>query len=112
VSELSEAHVSTTPNKGWEKVGGLPALQQLQVDALRSRGFGDFWQHMLVAEGSIDAAVDAIGVARYDLAAPKIIVEEAGGRFTDRHGAETLTSKSAISSNHRLHESVLKHLQV
>jgi histidinol-phosphatase len=67
---------------------------------------------MLVAEGSIDAAVDAIGVARYDLAAPKIIVEEAGGRFTDRHGAETLTSKSAISSNHRLHDSVLKHLQV
>ena len=39
VNELSQAHVSTTPNKGWEHVGGLPALQQLQVDALRSRGF-------------------------------------------------------------------------
>ncbi|MEY4146560.1 MAG: histidinol-phosphate phosphatase, partial [Actinomycetota bacterium] len=58
VNELSQAHVSTTPNKGWEHVGGIPALQQLQVDALRSRGFGDFWQHMLVAQGAIDVAID------------------------------------------------------
>ena len=109
---LPEAHVSITFNKGWEKLGLHHALAELAHLVARPRGFGDFWQHMLVAEGSIDAAVDAIGVARYDLAAPKIIVEEAGGRFTDRHGAETITSKSAISSNHRLHDSVLKHLQV
>ena len=60
---IAEAHVSTTPNAGWQAVGGIPKLVQLQTDALRARGFGDFWQHMLVAQGAIDVAVDVIGLA-------------------------------------------------
>ena len=110
VSELSEAHVSTTPNTGWEKVGGLPALQQLQVDALRSRGFGDFWQHMLVAQGAIDIAIDAIGLAPYDNAAIYPIVQEAGGTITDRHGNSDWRANSSISSNGLLHHTVIDRL--
>jgi histidinol-phosphatase len=110
VSELSEAHVSTTPNMGWEKVGGLPALQQLQVDALRSRGFGDFWQHMLVAQGAIDIAIDAIGLAPYDNAAIYPIVQEAGGTITDRHGNSDWRANSSISSNGLLHHTVIDRL--
>lgn len=110
VSELSEAHVSTTPNKGWEKVGGLPALQQLQVDALRSRGFGDFWQHMLVAQGAIDIAIDAIGLAPYDNAAIYPIVLEAGGTITDRLGSADWRANSMISSNGLLHRTVITRL--
>ena len=108
---LPEAHVSITFNHGWEQLGLHHALSDLAHHVARPRGFGDFWQHMLVAEGALDAAVDAIGVAKYDLAAPKVIVEEAGGRFTDRQGSDSMDTKSAISSNRRLHESVLKHLQ-
>jgi histidinol-phosphatase len=110
VKDLAEAHVSTTPNKGWEKVGGLPALQQLQVDALRSRGFGDFWQHMLVAQGAIDIAIDAIGLAPYDNAALYPIVQEAGGTITDRHGNVDWRANSSVSSNGLLHRTVLDRL--
>ena len=110
VKDLAEAHVSTTPNKGWEKVGGLPALQQLQVDALRSRGFGDFWQHMLVAQGAIDIAIDAIGLAPYDNAAIYPIVQEAGGTITDRHGNVDWRANSSVSSNGLLHRTVITRL--
>ena len=110
VKDLAEAHVSTTPNKGWEKVGGLPALQQLQVDALRSRGFGDFWQHMLVAQGAIDIAIDAIGLAPYDNAALYPIVQEAGGTITDRHGNVDWRANSSVSSNGLLHQTVITRL--
>ena len=110
VKDLAEAHVSTTPNTGWEKVGGLPALQQLQVDALRSRGFGDFWQHMLVAQGAIDVAIDAIGLAPYDNAALYPIVQEAGGTITDRHGNVDWRANSSVSSNGLLHRTVLDRL--
>ena len=110
VKDLSKAHVSTTPNTGWEKVGGLPALQQLQVDALRSRGFGDFWQHMLVAQGAIDIAIDVIGLAPYDNAAIYPIVQEAGGTITDRHGSIDWRANSSVSSNGLLHRTVLDRL--
>ena len=110
VNELSQAHVSTTPNKGWEQVGGLPALQQLQVDALRSRGFGDFWQHMLVAQGAIDVAIDAIGLAPYDNAAIYPIVQEAGGTITDRYGDADWRANSMVSSNGFLHRLVIDRL--
>jgi histidinol-phosphatase len=110
VNELSQAHVSTTPNKGWEHVGGIPALQQLQVDALRSRGFGDFWQHMLVAQGAIDVAIDSIGLAPYDNAAIYPIVQEAGGTITDRHGDADWRANSMVSSNQLLHRLVIDRL--
>ena len=110
VNELSDAHLSTTPNAGWEKVGGLPALQQLQVDALRSRGFGDFWQHMLVAQGAIDVAIDAIGLAPYDNAALYPIVQEAGGTITDRFGNVDWRANSSVSSNGLLHQTVITRL--
>jgi histidinol-phosphatase len=110
VKDLAEAHVSTTPNTGWEKVGGLPALQQLQVDALRSRGFGDFWQHMLVAQGAIDVAIDAIGLAPYDNAAIYPIVQEAGGMITDRFGNADWRANSSVSSNGFLHRTVIDRL--
>ena len=110
VNELSEAHVSATPNKGWEKAGGLPALQQLQVDSLRSRGFGDFWQHMLVAQGAIDVAIDAIGLAPYDNAAIYPIVQEAGGKISDRFGNSDWRANSMISTNGLLHQHVTTRL--
>ena len=71
------------------------------------RAYGDFWAHMLVAEGAVDGAVDAIGVAVWDLAAIRPIVEEAGGRFTDRAGVARVDGGSAISSNGLLHEALL-----
>ena len=48
----------------------------------RIRGFGDFWSHILVAEGACEIGLDPV-VSLWDLAALQVIVEEAGGRFTD-----------------------------
>jgi histidinol-phosphatase len=107
---LADAQVSVTPNEGWEQLDLLPALMDLQIEARRSRGFGDFWQHCLVAEGALDLAVDAVGLAPYDLAAIRLVVEEAGGRFTDRQGVATHRHDTAISSNGHLHDLVISRL--
>jgi histidinol-phosphatase len=52
-------------------------------DAWHLRGFGDFWAHMLVAEGAAEVAVDALELALWDTAPLGVILEEAGGRFDD-----------------------------
>lgn len=109
-SRLSDAHVSVTLNDGWDELGLTDQLVLLQREAYRSRGFGDFWQHMLVAEGVIDVAVDAIGLEPYDIAAVQAVVEAAGGRLTDRLGVRTFATGSAVSSNGSLHDEVIARL--
>ena len=106
VSQIDEAQVSVTFSSGWDDAGLTDKLVALQQGAYRARGFGDFWQHMLVAEGAVDLAIDAIGLAPYDLAAIMVVVEEAGGTFTDRHGERTYLNDSAISSNGLLHHHI------
>jgi histidinol-phosphatase len=107
VASLADAQVCVTFNDGWDAVGRTAALVTLLQRARRARGFGDFWQHCLVAEGAVDVAIDAIGVRPYDIAAVRLIVEEAGGRFTDRHGEPTHEHDSAISTNGILHDEVV-----
>ena len=106
VARIDEAQVCVTFSKEWDDAGKTDALVALLRSAYRARGFGDFWQHMLVAEGAIDLAVDAIGLAPYDLAAVMVIVEEAGGTFTDRHGERTHLHDSGVSSNGLLHHHI------
>jgi histidinol-phosphatase len=106
VAELDEAQICVTYSSGWDEAGLTSDLAALQRGAYRARGFGDFWQHMLVAEGAIDLAIDAIGLAPYDLAAVMVVVEEAGGTFTDRHGERTYLNDSAVSSNGLLHHHI------
>ena len=86
------------------------AVPDLAKRAWHVRGFGDFWAHMLVAEGAVDGAVDAVGVSEWDLAAAQVIVEEAGGRFSDFAGASRIDGGSAISSNGSLHDELLRAL--
>jgi histidinol-phosphatase len=91
------------------------ALQQPVPERFRAawhlRAFGDFWAHMLVAEGAVDVAVDAIGVTLWDLAAPQVIVEEAGGRFTDLEGRSRADGGSAVATNAVLHDAALAALR-
>jgi histidinol-phosphatase len=80
---------------------------ELARRAWQVRGFGDFWAHMLVAEGAVDGAVDATGIAEWDLAAVQVIVEEAGGRFSDFSGTSRIDGGTAVSSNGLLHAELL-----
>jgi histidinol-phosphatase len=82
-------------------------LPQIAQRCWHPRAYGDFWAHMLVAEGAVDGAIDAIGVKIWDLAALQPIVEEAGGQFTDRQGVARADGSSAVSSNGLLHEALL-----
>lgn len=72
----------------------------------RARGYGDFWIHMLVAEGATEIAVEP-AVAWWDMAAVQVIVEEAGGRFTSLGGERRADRGSAVSTNGLLHDAVL-----
>lgn len=74
------------------------------------RAFGDFWAHMLVAEGAADIAVEGEGVTLWDLAAVQVIVEEAGGRFSDFGGRARADGGNAVSSNGLLHDTALADL--
>jgi histidinol-phosphatase len=76
----------------------------------RTRCFGDFWQHMLVAEGAIDIAYDPIA-AWWDMAPILVIVEEAGGRFTNLAGEAGADGGSGVSTNGILHGDVLAALR-
>ena len=82
----------------------LPALAHR---CWHPRAYGDFWAHMLVAEGAADGAIDAVGVSLWDLAAIQPIVEEAGGRFTDREGIVRADGGTGVSSNALLHAELL-----
>jgi len=78
-------------------------IPSLASAAWHARGYGDFWSHMLVAEGAVDGAIDAVGVSVWDLAPIQVIVEEAGGRFSDFAGVSRVDGGSAVSSNGHLH---------
>ena len=82
----------------------VPAIAQR---AWHARGFGDFWAYMLVAEGGVDGTIDAAGVSVWDLAAMQVIVEEAGGRFSDRTGAPRIDGEGAVASNGLVHDELL-----
>ena len=72
----------------------------------RTRGYGDFWTHCLVAEGAVDIGVDP-SLAVHDMAALSPIVTEAGGRFSDLSGVDGPFGEGALSSNALLHEAAL-----
>jgi histidinol-phosphatase len=82
-------------------------VPELATRAWHARAYGDFWGHMLVAEGSIDGAFDAVGVNPWDMAAVQVIVEEAGGTFTSFTGERRIDAGTALSSNGHLHAELL-----
>jgi len=87
-------------------------LLNLSHRCWRTRGIGDFWQHMLVAEGAFDIAIDPI-VAPWDIAALIPIVAEAGGRWSTIHGrGDFAGAASFVCTNGPLHDETLSALSV
>jgi histidinol-phosphatase len=106
VERLNDAMVFST-GTGPSKDSSDQTRIRRYLDAARnSRSFGGFWQHMLVAEGAIDAALDWTSKP-WDLAPLILIVTEAGGRSTSLNGNATIYEKSLLSTNGRLHDEVL-----
>lgn len=110
VRELAHAQLFHGSLAGYEGVATPPGLVELARATHRQRGFGDFWQHCLVAAGSGEIAIDPI-VRAWDIAALQVIVEEAGGRATTRSGERSIYGGSLVSSNGLLHEAALARLR-
>ncbi len=107
VGELADAQLSFAGFEDWEAKGRLDALLELGRRCWRTRAFGDFWGYMLVAEGAIEISCEPV-VELWDLAAPQLIVEEAGGRFTDLRGEPRAGGGSGLGTNGLLHAAALE----
>ena len=108
VSKIADASISYSDFVGWGD--RLEPFQKMLASAWRTRGIGDFWSHMLVAEGAVDVAVEP-SLAVWDMAALDIIVREAGGAFTNTAGQAGPFGGSGVSTNGLLHNAVINGLR-
>ena len=107
VAALTDASISYSDFVGWGD--RLEPFQKMLANAWRTRGIGDFWSHMLVAEGAVDVAIEP-SLALWDMAALDIIVREAGGTFTNTAGQNGPFGGSGVSTNGVLHQAVINGL--
>lgn len=106
VSRLSDAYLSYSSLHGWVNSGRGLQFGDLMRSVWRTRAFGDFWSHMLVAEGAVDLSVEP-ELDLHDMAALDVIVREAGGRVTSIDGVPGPVGPGLLCSNGRLHDEAL-----
>jgi histidinol-phosphatase len=106
VDDLSRARVAFTSVNSFVTEDRLEQFTRYVTSSKHNRGIGDCYGHMLVASGSVDAMVEP-RLSAYDLGPLIVIVEEAGGRFTDIRGNNTIYGESVVTTNGRIHEAVL-----
>jgi histidinol-phosphatase len=111
VARLEDAQLSYSEIHAFALAGVGDEFLALARRCWRTRAFGDFWSHVLVADGSVDVSVEVGGLALWDVAALVPIVEEAGGRITDLAGVVRADGGEVVASNGHLHEVVLAALR-
>lgn len=109
VDDLASSSLAFSSLSGWAQRGVRDEFIALTDDVWRVRGYGDFYNYCLVAEGAVDIAAEP-EVSLWDLAALDILVREAGGRFTSLEGADGPAGGSALATNGLLHQTVLERL--
>jgi histidinol-phosphatase len=106
IDTIADASLSYSSLGGWEDAGRLEQFFRLSRHCWRTRGYGDFWSYVLVADGAVDIAAEP-ALALHDMAAVCVVVEEAGGRFTSLDGVPGPHGGNAVATNGRLHDDVL-----
>jgi histidinol-phosphatase len=109
IRELALAQLFHGSLGGYEGQRTPPGLRKLAESTHRQRGFGDFWQHCLVAAGAGEISIDPI-VQPWVVAALQVIVEEAGGRASTLGGERTIYGGSLVATNGWLHDEALARL--
>ncbi|WP_434596236.1 histidinol-phosphatase [Streptomyces sp. A5-4] len=109
VDEIASASFAYSSLSGWEEQGRLEGFLDLTRDCWRTRGYGDFWPYMMVAEGAVDICAEP-ELSLWDMAATTIIVQEAGGVFTSLDGVTGPHGGNAAASNGLLHSEMLGYL--
>jgi histidinol-phosphatase len=107
VDEIKNAHVGYSDFIGFGD--HFAGFQSIFNEAWRTRAVGDFWSHMLVAEGVMDIAIEP-SLALWDMAPLDVIVREAGGTYTDLQGNPGPWGNSGLTTNGLLKDAVLKRL--
>lgn len=107
VNSISDSSIAYSDFMGWNEK--LSLFRKLLDSAWRTRGYGDFWSHMLVAEGAVDVAIEP-SLALWDMAALDVIVREAGGEFSGTNGISGPFQKSGLSTNGILHTKIVEAL--
>lgn len=110
VDRLGDASLAFSSLSGWAVLGRREQFIDLTDEVWRVRGYGDFFNYCLVAEGAVDIAAEP-EVSLWDLAPLDILVREAGGTFTSLDGTPGPAGGSAVATNGRLHEQVLTALR-
>lgn len=110
VSAIEDAQLLYGSGASIERSGRAPGFPDLRHDVWRERGFGDFWGYALVADGAAEAMIE-IGVNPWDLAAPDVVVGEAGGLLTDLDGVARIDGLEVLASNGTLHAETLRRLR-
>lgn len=105
--QLKDASFSYSDDADWNRINRIKNLVALKTKVWRVRAFGDFWSHLMVAEGAVDIAAEP-QLAIWDVAALIAIVEGAGGKITGLGGQSPLESNSAYTSNGNLHPQLLE----
>lgn len=109
VDRIGNASLSYSSLRGWDDAGLLPEFLALIKACWRTRAYGDFWSYMLLADGAVDLVAEP-ELALHDMAALVVIVEEAGGQFTDLGGTSGPHGGNAVATNGHLHADVLARL--
>ena len=103
---LPDATLLFASVESFEAVGLERFFSELVRRSWRSRGFGDFWGHMLVARGAAHIMVEP-RLAIWDVAALEPIVREAGGRLSHLDGTPWRDAGSCLTTNEALHDQVV-----
>lgn len=111
VRVVGDASFSYSDAVGWDRYveRGPKALETFIAETWRSRAYGDFLSHMLVAEGAVDLAAEPT-LEPWDVAALVPIVEAAGGRMTGFDGQPCISARAGLTSNGLLHDWALSQL--
>ncbi len=110
VAAIEDAQLVYGSGRDNVESGLMPGFDALIAASWRERGFGDFWGYALVAEGAAEAMLET-GMHSWDLAAPQVLIEEAGGMVTDVDGERRIDAASFVGSNGRLHQEILRRLR-
>lgn len=106
VARLDESVLFYSSRSWFLKAGRDRDFHELARQTQRQRGFGDFYGFVLVAQGSGELMVDH-GLQPWDIAALSVIVEEAGGKFTNWSGERNVLTPDVVASNSLVHDAAL-----
>src|SRR5262245_44773329 len=109
VERLADAHVLYAGMRGWLTPPRREDVLELIASGSRSRAFGDFWGHVLVARGAAEIMLEP-DLNVWDYAAPQLVVEEAGVRVTTMQAGPPAAGGSVLTTNGKLHDEVLARL--